>query len=176
MRGTCASVRQFWTRILAYSCIFLNILHIIAYSCIFLHFLAYSCVLERNRVYSCIFFNTLAYSYIFLRLVAVAWTNPSPSFIIANLFILKHLANWEPDMAIQHSVIDELHTWENVFGSSKPPGQNIFFGGNFYFFYWKKTDFRAFFRLFTASVQSRPTGPPANPGVFGSVNSPYIFI
>ena len=25
-------------------------------------------------------------------------------------------------MAIQHFVIDELHTWENVFGSSKPPG------------------------------------------------------
>ena len=55
-------------------------------------------------VYSCLFFHTLAYSCIFLRLVAVAWTNPSPSFIIANLFILKHLANWEPDMAIQHSV------------------------------------------------------------------------
>ena len=30
----------------------------------------------------------------------------------------------------------------------------------------KKTDFRAFFLLFTASVRSQPPGPPLVPGVF----------
>ena len=30
----------------------------------------------------------------------------------------------------------------------------------------KRADFFAFFRLFTASVRSRPPGPPAVPGVF----------
>ena len=30
----------------------------------------------------------------------------------------------------------------------------------------KKGDFRAIFLLFTASVRSRPPGPPAVPGVF----------
>ena len=37
---------------------------------------------------------------------------------------------------------------------------------SFLFFYKKKTDFRAIFRLFMASVRSRPPGPPAVPGVF----------
>ena len=41
--------------------------------------------------------------------------------------------------------------------------KNIFFGN---FFFTKKTDFRVFFRLFKASVQSWPPGPPAFPGVF----------
>ena len=35
-----------------------------------------------------------------------------------------------------------------------------------FIFLRKKTDFRAFFLLFTASVRSRPPGPPAVPGVF----------
>ena len=39
-------------------------------------------------------------------------------------------------------------------------------GGEFYFFYEKKADFRSIFRLFTASFRSRPPGPPAVPGVF----------
>ena len=34
----------------------------------------------------------------------------------------------------------------------------------------KKADFRAFFRLFTASVRSQPPGPPAVPGVFKLVS------
>ena len=38
---------------------------------------------------------------------------------------------------------------------------------NFYFF-TKKNDFRAIFRLFTASVRSRPPGPPAVPGVLNN--------
>ena len=37
--------------------------------------------------------------------------------------------------------------------------------GNFFCFK-KKADFRAIFLLFTASVRSRPPGPPAVPGVF----------
>ena len=37
----------------------------------------------------------------------------------------------------------------------------------------KKTDFRAIFRLFSASVWSRPPGPPAVPGVFTSVFSDW---
>ena len=42
--------------------------------------------------------------------------------------------------------------------------QSLEYLGNFYFF-TKKNDFRAIFRLFTASVWSRPPGPPAVPGV-----------
>ena len=45
---------------------------------------------------------------------------------------------------------------------------SLFFLDNFYFF-TKKTDFQVIFRLFTASVRSRPPGPPAVPGVFISV-------
>ena len=41
-----------------------------------------------------------------------------------------------------------------------------FLGGTFYFFTKKKLIFRPFFLLFTASVRSRPPGPPAVPGVF----------
>ena len=42
--------------------------------------------------------------------------------------------------------------------------------GNFYFFIKKSS----FFRLFTASVRSRPPGPPAVPGVLYFVNIIYI--
>ena len=45
--------------------------------------------------------------------------------------------------------------------------KKYFFVGNFYFFYGKEL-ILAFFRLFTASIQSRPPGPPAVPGVFFS--------
>ena len=45
----------------------------------------------------------------------------------------------------------------------------IFFLLVYFHFLTKKTDFQAFFRLFTASVWSRPPGPPAVPGVFAFI-------
>ena len=51
------------------------------------------------------------------------------------------------------------------FGITRRYMQKIFLFGNFYFFTRKKVDFLAIILLFTASVRSRPPGPPAVPGV-----------
>ena len=45
---------------------------------------------------------------------------------------------------------------------------------DFYFVMAKKADFRAFFLLFTANIQSPPPGPPLVPGVFIHLFDFYI--
>ena len=58
-------------------------------------------------------------------------------------------------------------------GGEKIPKKNIFLG-KFYFFTEKKLIFSAVFLLFTASVRSRPPGPPAVPGVLLTI--PMILV
>ena len=56
---------------------------------------------------------------------------------------------------------------ESTHGARKPPGpiKNLSF--SYLFLYYAKQPF-TIFQLFTASVRSRPPGPPAVPGVFFS--------